>query len=771
MKTGLKILCGIMLPLYMPVCSCESYDFVNEGVVSSEMKFVLEDTGGFTKSSLTTDERALRSLKLMAFSQGELYAEAYFTTFSDMTLELDGDRVYDFYALANMGDVPAPVQEDEMAGLAYSITGLGDLTESFPMCWSSKGVDGSSSSVKMYLERLVAKVCLDVDSGATGLEVVSVSLLQTPLTVRPFAEGGNCSRNGETAAGDCASSADLSLLASGGTVSFYMFENMQGTLLGDNTDPMNKVPARISDAASLCTYLEVKCRFADGADREGDAVYRMFLGKDAVTNFDVERNHILSVSLRLTEDGVDIRDSWKVVSDYVQHATTVRISRTSLGMWIGEESVLTAEVLPEDAVDKDVIWVSDNPGIASVDVSGRVVAISEGRCVVKAVSADRSDVYAECAVTVSEPVVEEIRFTEPVVTAILPIDGGSRESAFDVTATYSDGTSSVVTALCSYESDSSGAYVSSPGTVVHVSEGKAFVTAELDGKTAVLEVRTEACELVGLELNVGSLVLASGETFTMKFRALFNDSTATPWVSYGGFSSYGLSAGGWQSENHSVADIGMSGLLRAGQVGNTAVSITVVSNRGKSVTASVSVTVTAAYVTDIYVEMSPMFYNGSSGPVLMGVFKDGSVSALKADKWTTSNPYVSYSENDGLVISDESRLSEGVTLCNFTATYNGISASAVSKYGKWVREAALEKTWVDGSTYMLRMYVVFDDFTRKYVKFNYMCGDRNGMWDIMRTAPESGALIDRSWVSVKAESVSYHYNHMGELKLWSAELR
>ena len=160
MKTGLKILCGIMLPLYMPFCSCESYDSVNEGVVSSEMKFVLEDTGGFTKSSLTTDERALRSLKLMAFSQGELYAEAYFTTFSDMTLELDGDRVYDFYALANMGDVPAPVQEDEMAGLAYSIAALGDLAESFPMSWSSKGVDGSSSSVKVYLERLVAKVCL-----------------------------------------------------------------------------------------------------------------------------------------------------------------------------------------------------------------------------------------------------------------------------------------------------------------------------------------------------------------------------------------------------------------------------------------------------------------------------------------------------------------------------------------------------------------------------------------------------------------------------------
>lgn len=760
-----------MLPLYMPVCSCESYDSVNEGLVTSDVEFVLEDAGGFTKSSLSTDERALRSLKLMAFSQGKLYAEAYFTSFSDMTLELDGDRVYDFYALANMGDVQAPFQEDGMAGLAYSITGLGDLTESFPMCWTSKGVDGSSSSVKVSLERLVAKVSLDVDSGTTGLEAVSVSLHQTPLTVRPFAEGGSCSRKGETAEGDYASPADISMLASGGSVSFYMLENMQGTLLGGNSDPMNKVPARISDAASLCTYLEVKCRFADGDDKEGTAVYKMYLGKDAVANFDVERNHILNVSLKQTEDGVDIKDSWKVVSDYVQHATAVRINRTSLGMWVGEEGVLTAEVLPEDAENKKIMWVSDNPGIASVDESGRVVAVAEGRCVVKAVSADRPDVYSECAVTVSEPVVEEIRFTESVVTAILPVDGGSRESAFDVTATYSDGTSSIVTPLCTYESDSPGAYVSSPGTVVHVAEGKAFVTAELDGKTAVLEVRTEACDLVGLELNVGSLVLASGETFTMKFRALFNDSTVTPWVSYGGFNGYGLSAGGWQSENYSVADVGMSGLLRAGEVGNTVVSINVVSNRGKSVTASVSVTVTAAYVTDIYVEMSPMFYNGSSGPVLMGVYKDGSVSALKADKWTTSNPYVTYSESAGLVVSDESRLTEGVTLCNFTATYNGISASAVSKYGKWVKEAALEKTWIDAGTYMLRMYVVFDDFTRKYVAFNYMCGDRNDVWDIMRAAPESGVLIDKSWVSVKAESVSYHYNHMGELKLWNAESR
>lgn len=766
--------CGIlscMLPLVcMPVVSCVSETVMKALPGYEEVSFTVDCAGGFTRSSLSADENSLNSLKILAYADGILDAEGYFTSREDISMRLVDGKVYDFYALANIGDMEAPLLESEVSEMVCPVPVSSGLSGAFPMAWSVAGREiKPGSSVNIGLSRLVAKITLDVDCGDTGLSVVSASLKQTPFTVRPFAASGSKASDDGTSSGDHTSDADVKALNAGRTACFYMFENMQGTLLPGNKDPMRKVLDGHPDKAEVCTYLEVTCAFDEGDDREGSVSYRMYLGKDNVTNFDVERNHIVSLSLKLTDEGVGIRDSWKVVSDYVQHVTAVRLDRTSLEMFVGEEGFLNVEVLPYDAEDKDVMWVSDDPEVAAADEDGGIVAIGKGQCLVRAVSCDRPEIYAECLVTVSEPVITGIAFDRPVVTAILPYDGGGRESSFDVVATYSDGSRVLVTGSCSYNSDSPGACVTAPGTVAHVAEGTACITASLDGETASLEVRTEACVLSGLELNEKSVILTSGETFALKFRALFNDGAYTPWIAYGGFNGFGLSADGWKSDDYAVADVGMSGAVRALGTGSTSVSITVGSNGGERFTASASVAVREAYVTEIYVDMSPMFYSGSSGPVLMGVYNDGSVSALKADRWETSNPYVAYSESGGLVVSDESGLSEGVSMCSFKAVYGTMTASAVSKYGKWVRGAALEKTWTDGRTCLLRMYVVMDDFTRRYVKFRYICTDHNGVSGDAGTSDESGVKIDSRWVSIEAETSSPHYDSSGGLRLWEAE--
>ena len=55
----------------------------------------------------------------------------------------------------------------------------------------------------------------------------------------------------------------------------------------------------------------------------------------------------------------------------------VKMSDTDFTVYIGDEKILKAEVLPADAVDRKLTWTSSDPAVAAV-VDGKVIAISEG---------------------------------------------------------------------------------------------------------------------------------------------------------------------------------------------------------------------------------------------------------------------------------------------------------------------------------------------------------------------------------------------------------
>lgn len=72
--------------------------------------------------------------------------------------------------------------------------------------------------------------------------------------------------------------------------------------------------------------------------------------------------------------------------------------------WSGEENsqfIINATVLPENATDKTLKWISSNKAVAIVDESGFVSVFKEGNCVISAKSTDGSDISAECIVTSS----------------------------------------------------------------------------------------------------------------------------------------------------------------------------------------------------------------------------------------------------------------------------------------------------------------------------------------------------------------------------------
>lgn len=764
---------GLLVSLCIPVVSCVSEEAGSDVYPSDEVTFFLDEMQGLTKSSLAADECKVKSLKIFAYCDGILDAEGYFTSFADMSMRLEMGRTYDFYALSNMGNMDVPFLESEVGNLAYSLSGATGFSDAFPMSWCLKGMNVTpGSSFNISLSRLVAKITLDVDCGNTGLHVSSVALRQAPVKIRPFAVPGSRALEGEVSYGDHSSDSDVRSLNEGGVACFYMLENMQGTLLPGNIDPMQKVPGRLPAKADVCTFIEVECAFDEGDDREGSVSYRMYLGKDNVSNFDVARNQILSLSLKLTDGGIGIRDSWKVISDYIQHVTSLRLDRYRMDMYAGDEARLMAEVLPSDAGDKSVSWVSDNTDVAVVDPDGLVHAVGKGTCIVRAVSADRPDVSAECVVNVMEPYVVSLEFSKKEVSVILGADGRERDSYFNVVAEYSDGSSAVVTTQCSYSCGSSSARVDHPGVVTHVSEGETVIVAELGGVKAFMTAYTENLAAVGVELQADNVVLSLGETFVMRYRIRYNDGSVSGWIAYGYLSGYGFSADGWTCSELSVADVNQYGVVSPRAKGLAEVSVSVCGPDGTIYTASASVEVTDAYVTDVRAEMSPMFYSGASGPVLIGVYSDGSESPLKADSWSVSSPYVKYSESGGIVISDEDALMPGATICGFTARYGDFTASVSSIYGKWVLDAVLEKEYMPGyDRYLLRMCLIYADLTREYVGFEYELSSGGGYWTQKYHADESGALVDWTWPYVRARTALTYYDSSGSTHVWTAELK
>ena len=65
---------------------------------------------------------------------------------------------------------------------------------------------------------------------------------------------------------------------------------------------------------------------------------------------------------------------------------------------------LTCSITPEDATNKELVWTSQNSGIASVNELGIVTAHSTGTTAIVATSVSNPEISASCIVNVTTPV-------------------------------------------------------------------------------------------------------------------------------------------------------------------------------------------------------------------------------------------------------------------------------------------------------------------------------------------------------------------------------
>ena len=95
----------------------------------------------------------------------------------------------------------------------------------------------------------------------------------------------------------------------------------------------------------------------------------------------------------------DITSNVTAIVEYTK-VEIINLDRTSVNPALGWRVSLSAEVLPEDTVIKDVIWSSNNETIARVDDYGTVTTFTEGEAIITATAKDGSGVTTTCKITV-----------------------------------------------------------------------------------------------------------------------------------------------------------------------------------------------------------------------------------------------------------------------------------------------------------------------------------------------------------------------------------
>lgn len=669
MKISAAVLCGML------ATGCVQEDPQDDrrvtGVQSKAVTVRCEVTAGTpTRSSIDADEDALEDINLYAYCDGKLEAMLYTQSPEDIRIKLYKGRTYNMYALANMGEVEAPVSEEDMKDHRYSVGSLREIEGAFPMAWMKEGftIEGSSPFLGISLERLLARISFSIDrSELDDFQVTAIKLRQGALGVYPFREDSRAESASDVADGDWASASDLSTVNAGGEIAFYALENRQGVLMPGNSDPCSKTPDGIPDNSELCTYLEMTSSYSghyQGVTVSSDKVtYRFYLGEDNCTDFNVIRNKDVKINLKVTEDRI-FDESWRVSygEDLPNIAYGLTNSKSSVSLNVGGSTTLSATYYrtvdgvkdTETDVTSYAAWTSSNSSVATVS-GGKITGVAEGTATITAT-------YNGYSATATVTVEEDITYDYQLSPTSANVVNGRTTKMTVIRRTFTNGSQTNGEDYSSNftwtSSNTSVATVGSYGVITGVGTGTATITAKYGGTTLTGTVTVTPNYTYELVLNKTSIDMGKGrkETLVATYKTYADGVLES--------SNDVTSSATWSSSSSSVAGVS-GGTITGNGIGSATITATY---KGKSATCSVKVTGsptlslgwTSVNLKRGDVRTNAAIYNPNNGTA--------STNVTSSAVWTTSNSGVA-------TVVGGQITAQGKGTCTITATYNGVSAS------------------------------------------------------------------------------------------------
>ena len=365
----------------------------------------------------------------------------------------------------------------------------------------------------------------------------------------------------------------------------------------------------------------------------------------------------------------------------MQGATDLKFDTHKLILNVGEEHRMSATVLPENSVDKEITWSSSDNQIASVNADGVIIAVKAGVAMIKGLV--NKTVTDSCKVSVVQPA-EKVILPETLELFL------GRTARLTATVLPDDVTDKTVTWSTS---DASVATVDAEGNVTAVSVGEATITAACGDKSATCKVTVSPVLAESIALDKTELLLTIGATVKLMATVLPDDVTDKTVT--------------WSTSEASVATVDTEGNVTAVSVGEA----TITAACGDK-SATCKVTVSPVLAESIALDKTELSLTIGATVKLMATVLPDDVTD-KTVTWSTSEASVATVDAEGNVTA------VSVGEATITAACGDKSATCKVTVSPVLAESiALDKTELSltiGASAKLTATVLPDDVTDKTI--------------------------------------------------------
>jgi uncharacterized protein YjdB len=411
------------------------------------------------------------------------------------------------------------------------------------------------------------------------------------------------------------------------------------------------------------------------------------------------------------------------------------LDKTSSITTVGGTIQLFPRIIPSGAINRDVTWSSDAPGIAEVNSNGLVSGISVGNTTITAITAD-GNYPATCAVTVSS--------TSEAVTGVnldKTVSGITVGGTIQLNHTISPADATNQNVI--WSSDATGvAAVSSSGLVSGVSAGTATVTVTtVDGNytaICVVTVSTATVSVTGVNLDKTTSAITVGGTVQLN-----------PTVSPSNATNQNVT---WSSNSTGVATVSSSGLVSGVAAGTATITVTT-EDGNYPATCVVTVSPVTIPVAEVNLDKTSSSIT-VGGTVQLNPTVSPSDATNQNVTWSSNSTGVATVSSSGLV-SGVAAGTATITVTTVDGNYPATCVVTVSPVTIPVAGVSLDKTTSSitvGGTVQLNPTVSPSNATNQNVTWS---SNSTGVATVSSSGLVSGVAVGTATITVKTVDGNY----------------
>lgn len=322
-----------------------------------------------------TDSSEVGKIIILFYEEnGLLFLKKEILPYNENLIEIK-KGMYNIYLIANyLNNINENkfIYEDSIKDLKILLSSYSDLENNKILVGRALNiVIGNESRINLSLSRIYSKLSIHIDTTQLNsdvkIKIKRITLNSIPKYITPFKDFKALDE------GDLLEKIEFTDLTE-----ILLTQNMQGVLLPSNSNQKEKIPPY--PLSEISTNLEIETEYISSIYK-GVVKYRIYLGENNTTNFNIKRgvNYILKIIFN--GQGLD-QFSWRI-SEYTLKQLITHISlfpKTITFTSANSTFFVVSNILPQEAEKEDLVWVSSNSDVCTVDSIGTLYPVSNGSC-------------------------------------------------------------------------------------------------------------------------------------------------------------------------------------------------------------------------------------------------------------------------------------------------------------------------------------------------------------------------------------------------------